>query len=92
MTPIAHWKNKYVHIGLEDDSVIWIAGIGITIPGDPRTVIYSGELKKLDDDRLTFKDGTVLKVASSLDAPRVGSRVVVTIDADRHVVSSVAKA
>lgn len=84
ITAVLNWKNKYVHIGVERGSVVWIAGIGITIPGDPRTVIYSGIFKGTDKDQLIFKDGTVLKAAPDMKAPELGKRVVATIDADRH--------
>lgn len=89
LAPILTWKNKYVHLGLDGDTVIWVSGVGVVdTTKDPPTVFYTnGLLKEIDDDRRAiFSDGTVLQLAKEVDDPPLNQRMTMEIDAKRHVV------
>jgi hypothetical protein len=89
ITALLSWEGKYVHVGLdEDEKVRWIAGIG-TVSGDPKTVFYSGVLERFDGDsrRAFFEDGTVLRLAAGVDAPRKDQEVVCELDPARDLVT-----
>lgn len=81
ITALLSWEGKYVHVGLDDDDrVRWIAGIGL-VSGKPPKVAYSGVVKRMENRRGTFEDGTVLDFESGLKMPAVGREIVVDIDA-----------
>lgn len=88
--PILFWKNRYVHIGLDENkSVIWVAGVGVVDPTtDPPSVFYAdGTLQRVDDKRnLIFKDGTVLRMAKGIQVPKVGRNLTLTIDPEKDLV------
>lgn len=90
ITALLSWEKRYVHVGLDDDRAIWIAGIGV-VSGDPPTVIYSGVLEAFDDDDhvATFEDGTTLTFADDVEPPEPGREIVVEIDVDSDTVTSV---
>jgi hypothetical protein len=84
------WEEKYVHLGLEDETVIWFAGIGVLDrTADPPVVFYAnGLVEDIDGEgRLVFADGTVLEPAEGLELPPEGARVTAKIDTDKHVVT-----
>lgn len=82
-TPLVHWQDRYVHLGLNKAKVVlWVAGIGLVPKGvaDPK-VLYSGVFDKLDaKGRAVFADGTVLKLGPGVTSPESGKTVVVSID------------
>jgi hypothetical protein len=81
ITPLLSWKDKYVHLGLDDDNgVLWIAGIGLVPKKDDPRVIYSGVFQELVGGRAVFKDGTTLRLASGVKAPKKGVRAEALID------------
>lgn len=89
VTPLLSWQGKYVHIGIEDNQVIWIAGIGIPDKtADPPIVFYTnGALSQIDSDRrLIFEDGTVLRLDPSVGEPPRGSHLTAKIDASSGLV------
>lgn len=82
--PLLAWKGKYIHVGVEGNSVRWIAGIGL-VTGKPAIVRYSGIVESFDEgsNRATFEDGTVLEFADALGPPNAGREIVVEIDVSR---------
>ncbi len=85
---LAGAKGKYVHIGLRDGEVVWLGQIGVVqVEDTKRTVVYQGNLKSVSGRRMTFADGTVLRLAPGLTPPAdVRGSTLVVIDPDRHVV------
>lgn len=82
ITPLVFWKNRYVHVGLDDEKKAeWIAGIGLIIEGDVPHVVYNGVVDKVDAKKreLIFRDGTVLKMTAIVTAPEPGTRIKATI-------------
>lgn len=57
LEPVVSRKGQLVHVGLDGDLAVWVAGIGEPI-GDPPTVVYAGQLVKLDAGRAVMRDGT----------------------------------
>lgn len=81
ITPLIHWKDRYVHVGLDDQSnVEWIAGIGVVTKTDPPVVFYSGTFERAEKGRAIFKDGTVLRLGEGVKPPRKGRKAVANID------------
>lgn len=83
--PLVSTRGAYVQLGLKDNTVVWLARIGPVSTDDRghQTVQYQGDLVGVAGTRLTFKDGTVLRLAKGLKAPSdaLGPTYVV-IDAD----------
>ncbi|HVE92543.1 MAG TPA: hypothetical protein VNE62_09640 [Actinomycetota bacterium] len=85
---LALWKGKYVHAGIENKEVVWVAGIGVVPKDPPRHVTYTGVFRNLDSrGRAVFEDGTVLALAAGVKPPRKGETVV-TIDPLKKAVVS----
>lgn len=84
---LASTVGAYVHLGLRDGTVVWLAKVGV-VSADAtghRTVQYQGDLVTAAATRLTFKDGTVLTLADGLRAPADATGpTYVVIDADKH--------
>jgi hypothetical protein len=92
LRPILGWKERYVHIGLDKaHRVVWIAGIGnVNEAVEPFQVYYTnGLLKRVQDGQLIFADGTVFKLGPGVAAPKVGSKYIVTLNAETHRVMKV---
>lgn len=86
--PLLHRVGQYVHLGIEDDEVTWVATIGAVAQLEQRVVVYTGELLQVDDERRAiFRDGTVLRLGDGVD-PRVGA-VRVEIDPATRLATSV---
>ncbi|HVL82216.1 MAG TPA: hypothetical protein VM840_11575 [Actinomycetota bacterium] len=83
--PLAQLKGRYVHIGLQDRKVAWIASIGIVPEGDTQFP-YTGVLDRVEDGRAYFEDGTVLRLDGSIQAPEGGRTVLAVVDAARKLV------
>lgn len=84
LEPMLNRRGQYVHVGLEDRRVVWMAGIAAVVPGDPPRVFYSGRLKAVDDGRAIFADGTVLTLQPGVVSPVSDGFVQVEIDARAH--------
>lgn len=89
-------RGQYVQVGLEDDRVVWMAGVAAVIELDgARSVFYEGEVAEVDErKRLVFRDGTVLRLSDELAARAergpVGAPVQARIDVStRRVVDLV---
>jgi hypothetical protein len=80
--PLAQRQGQYVQVGLDGDTVEWLALIGE--PLEDR-VYYTGEIEEIDGDQLVFADGTVLTLDSGVEAPESG-RVRAVINPQKRVV------
>lgn len=71
--PLRSRLGVYVHVGLEGDTVVWVASIGsvLRIDGQPQTVGYLAAIRDVDEAerRITLRDGTVFALADSLQLP-----------------------
>lgn len=68
--PLQQRVGQYVHAGLDGDGrVVWVAAVGAVVGTDPPFVPYSGQLTHVEDDRATFEDGTVLRLATGVTPP-----------------------
>ena len=81
--PLAHRKGQYVQVGLDGDTVEWLALIGE--PLEDR-VYYTGELEEIDGDRLVFADGTVLTLGSGVESPAPSGRLRAVIDPEKRAI------
>jgi hypothetical protein len=92
VTSLLAWKGKFVQIGLDSGkNVIWIAGIGTVVQGNPPLVYYSGIVDRFDKTRyrVYFRDGTVLRATAAVGAPEIGRRILCQLDASRGVVTKI---
>lgn len=85
LEPFRNRLNQYVQVGLDGDTVMWMAGVAAVVPGDPPRVFYSGRLKEVDGKgRAIFADGTVLTLAPDVRPPAAQGFVQAEIDARAH--------
>jgi hypothetical protein len=87
--PVLQTAGRYVQLGLDDGTVTWVATIGAVITTAERVVAYTGELIDRDDDRLVFRDGTVLQLEHGVPVPSPPARVVVDLDPASHLATRV---
>ena len=65
--PLSHRLGEYVHVGLDDGAVVWLAAIGVLTQTRPQRVIYTGDLLRIDGDgNAQFADGTVLRLGEGV--------------------------
>ena len=85
--PLLGRQGQYVLVGLDGDTVVWVASVGgvLRVPGQRPVAYYTGDLERVVNGRAEFADGTVLRVAAGVRAPPPG-RVRAEIDVDGHVV------
>ncbi|MEY2398681.1 MAG: hypothetical protein QOJ00_1855 [Actinomycetota bacterium] len=79
--------GDYVQLGLKGDTVVWLGRIGVVMTDDAKhqTVAYQGVLTAVSGARMTFKDGTVLRLAPGLKAPAdARGTTYAVIDAKAH--------
>lgn len=93
VTPLLTWKDKYVHIGLDDDGqVAWIAGIGTVIEekGKDAYTLYTGiyERQDAETERAVFEDGTTLALGKGVALPEPGESIV-TLDPTKHEITKI---
>lgn len=93
-SPVLGRRGQYVQVGVDGDTLVWVAGIGVVVDGSPDAVYYSGRLVDVDGVRLVFRDGTVLTAAKGLDGVDglIGSDVQAVIDPASHVVRELSPA
>ncbi|HEX7165714.1 MAG TPA: hypothetical protein VF230_01915 [Acidimicrobiales bacterium] len=79
--PLAARKGTYVHVGLDGDTVTWLAGYSAVVefPERGELAFHTGDLVEVEDGKATFKDGSVLEVAD-IEAPPDKARVTAEID------------
>lgn len=94
LEPMLTRRAQYVQIGLDGGTMVWMAGIGAVLPaGDRLSAYYNGVLTGVEGGRVTFEDGTVLRIGDGVEIPERGSLVQAQIDARAHeVVSFVVRA
>jgi hypothetical protein len=85
LEPMLGRKGQYVQVGLDGDTVVWMAGIAqvLDVRGDP-SVYYTGRFARTIDGRFAFVDGTTFAPTKGLRAPARQRDVTVRIDARRH--------
>ena len=86
---LARVRGSYVQVGIKGRTVVWLARIGlVTLGATGKSVVqYQGNLVRISGRRMSFRDGTVLRLAPELDAPaHVSGPTFATIDPKRHVV------
>jgi hypothetical protein len=86
--PILQRKGQYVHVGADGHRARWVAAVGDVVRGDPDVVYFTGRVRSVEDRRLIFRDGTVLRLAPGVESPSPGF-VIATIDPRRHLVTTV---
>lgn len=87
--PVLSWKGKYVHVGLDGKTAVWIAGIGLPdrSVGPPVVHYTNGLFLRVDSRRRAiFADGTVLKLARGVNTPPPKTTVTARIDPAKHLV------
>ena len=83
--PMLHRLGQYVQLGLNGKKVAWMAGIGVVVRGTaPPVVYYNGVLVRLEGDRATFRDGTVLQLADGVTSPVGSGQVRAELDPSLH--------
>jgi hypothetical protein len=85
--PLNGRVGQYVQVGLDDETVVWVAGLGaiVRLEGQPETVVYLGRITAVRGSTVELQDGTVLRLADGLTVPGDPSRdtplaAVLTID------------
>lgn len=85
--PLRGRVGQYVHVGLDGDAVVWVAGLGavVRLDGQPEEVVYLGRITAVRGSVIELQDGTVLELAAGVEVPGEASRedplpAVITID------------
>ena len=81
--PLLGRKNQYVQLGVDGKKVTWVASFAavVHLPGQAPVVFYTGRLVRVDDQhRAVFRDGSVLRLAAGVTAPRSASILRAEID------------
>lgn len=74
--PLRGRVGQYVHVGLDDDTVVWVAGLGavVRLDGQPEEVLYLGRITAVRGSTIELQDGTVLELADGVAVPGEASR------------------
>lgn len=93
--PVRSRVGQYVHVGLDGETALWLAGIGAVtrIDGRPQTVNYIGTIKAVDGRQITMVDGAVFELADDVEVPDsvpIGALLRVGVSADEVVELTVA--
>lgn len=81
--PVLRLVDQYVQVGLDGDTVVWIGAISavVDLPDAEPVAYFTDVLEEVDGSTATFRSGTVLALASEIDAPAdLPAAVVATID------------
>ncbi len=85
--PLLGRVGQYVQVGLEGDTVVWVAGLGavVRLDSQPDEVVYLGRISRVRDSTLELQDGTVLELADGVrvagePSPESPLAAVLTID------------
>lgn len=91
--PVLRTEGSYVHAGTKDGKVVWLAEVAKVLDqGEKSLGYYRGTLLERDGDRLVFQDGTVLRVGEATEVPAPPAALLVGVDAEADLVTSVANA
>ena len=90
LEPMLGRRGQYVQIGIDGDTMVWMAGVArvIEVEGQ-RSAFHSGTVDGVEDGRLVFEDGTTLAIGRGVDAPKPGARVTVRIDVADHRIDEI---
>jgi hypothetical protein len=92
--PLLGRKNQYVQLGVKGNKVTWLASFAavVHLPDKPPVVFYNGTLVRIDSEhRAIFRDGSVLRLAAGVSAPKAIGLVRAEIDpATQRVMALVA--
>ncbi|HVF32143.1 MAG TPA: hypothetical protein VM933_03800 [Acidimicrobiales bacterium] len=81
LEPMLGRRGQYVQIGVDDGSMVWMAGISRLVDVDGRpSAYYTGTFRGQERGRFVFEDGTTFAVVRRLEAPPEGSAVSARID------------
>ena len=74
--PLRGRVGQYVQVGLDDDTVVWVAGLGavVRLDGQPEEVLYLGRITAVRGSTIELQDGTVLELADGVAVPGEASR------------------
>ena len=81
--PLLGRKNQYVQLGVKGKKVTWLASFAavVHLPNEPPVVFYNGKLLRIDGEhRAIFRDGSVLRLAPGITAPKGADVVRAEID------------
>ena len=85
--PLKGRVGQYVQVGLDGDTVVWVAGLGavVRLEGQAEHVVYLGKISTARADRIELQDGTVLRLADGVTiggqpSPEAPLAAVLTID------------
>lgn len=69
--PLTGRVGQYVQVGLQGDTVVWLAGLGsvVRLDGRPEQVVYLGRIVRHRGSTLELQDGTVLTLAEDASVP-----------------------
>lgn len=86
--PLLDRKGQYVHLGVDGHTVVWLAAVGAILRTPSPVVFYTGTLVRRSGRTVTFRDGTVLRLAAGVEPPVAKGFLQVQIDPARHLVTS----
>lgn len=90
LEPMLRRRGQYVQIGLDGDTMVWMAGVGAVLPVDGSLrAYYTGVLERIAGGRAQFRDGTVLAVDGDVETPELPRLVQIEIDVEKHAVVAV---
>jgi hypothetical protein len=93
--PLLGRLQQYVQIGVKGKTMVWLASIGSVVKASPGgadrdRVLYTGIVRRrLDDEHLMFRGGTVVRVRKGSVVPAAGRQVRAEIDPSTHVAALV---
>ena len=91
--PVLQTDDAYVHAGVKDGKVVWVALVSQPLrDGRTTTAFYTGTVKRKRSRTVEFVDGTVLRTAPDVVVPAAGSELLIEIDVRRDVVTKVSGA
>lgn len=97
--PLKGRVGQYVQVGLDGNTVVWVAGLGavVRLDGQAEHVVYLGRIATVRADRIELQDGTVLRLADGVTiggepSPEAPLAAVLTIDVATDRVVEVALA
>lgn len=80
LTPLVRWQGSYVQVGLEGDTVVWLAGVAGIISGDPPYAQFSGQVEAVDGHRVVLRGGTVVTLGAGVAPYPAGAFVIIRLD------------
>jgi hypothetical protein len=85
--PVLSTEGAYVHAGVEDGKVTWVALVARPLKGARNEAFYDGTVRSVRGRVVRFADGTVLEVADAVAIPPAGSKILAVLDPKRDLVT-----